>query len=168
MSNVDSNEYTGTSGIYVAAIPTKSDVEHISSLVKSLDAPFSLDKFNKEAHMTINYSRKKSVDVESIKFPDNGLVGLGFKLDYWLGHDEAGYVVLRVISKGASDLHEHVLSLGAEHSFSTYDSHMTICDSAATKDPDVITNWINKANDYLKTNSFIIHFDSFTISDCKQ
>lgn len=165
---INDHKYTHTSGMYVSINPTKPDMNMIKSIVARLNPPFSLDEFSEEAHMTIMYSRGEQPDVNQLEIPENNVIGLCVGVEYWAGHNNNGFIVLRLISKMASDLHDHILSIGAEHSFKTYDPHMTLVTHASDIDDKAVTTWVNKAHVYFKQHPLIVHFDTINIEDCKQ
>lgn len=156
--------YTGNSGIYVSVSPDDESKKYIREMVKSLNPPFPLDIFDDEAHMTIMYSRNECIDEDQLQFPES-IVALPLKFEYWDGHDNDGYLVLKMISKPASDLHQHILELGAEHSFDDYMPHMTIIHG--------IYNYKKEINDWLKTVNgkcmcHLVYFNKLTIDNCKK
>lgn len=164
---IDHTKFNGNSGVYVSAIPVDTDIVYIKNLVSKLDPDFSLDKFYDEAHMTIVYSRDSTISIKDINIDEKEFVGLCYKFEYWSGHDSSGYVVLRLFCKSASDVHNHILDIGAEHSFASYDPHITICDECSTNESDIL-KWIDKANTFIDKNQFVIRFNKINIEDCNQ
>lgn len=158
------NGYDGIGGIYVSVIPDNTSKTHIGEYVKSLSPPFPLDIFDDEAHMTVMYSRTAGIDVNKLEIPKD-IVALPLKFEYWDGHDGDGYLVLSMISKPASELHDHILSLGAEHSFEDYSPHMTIIHGISKYKKD-ITEWLEDANKNFKMN--LIHFNMLQYNKCKR
>lgn len=163
--NVIKTKYTGTSGIYTSATPSIESVSKIVALLESADYPFSLDKFKDEAHMTIMYCRNEAIDADSVSVEDE-IIALPLRFEHWNGHDNNGYIVLKCVSKPASDLHDHILGLGAEHSFSDYTPHITISTDVGTTD---VTELIEKLTTLVKSKPvFLVNFDTINIEDCKQ
>ena len=119
--HVESHKYTGTSGVYVSAIPSDKSVEAIFDLIHEVSPMHThlpiemLSEFIYEAHMTIMYSRNQTIDVDAFKVDDE-ILALAHEFDYWSGHDGDGYIVLKVKSAPASKLHDSILEQGAEHS----------------------------------------------------
>lgn len=156
--------YTGKSGIYVSVSPDDGSKNSIREIVKSFNPPFPLDIFDDDAHMTIMYSRHDYIDENKLQIPES-IVALTSKFEYWDGHDNDGYLVLKMISKPASDLHQHILELGAEHSFDDYMPHMTIIHGIYNYKKE-INEWLQKVNkeSILK----LVYFNKLTIDNCKQ
>lgn len=155
-------------GTYISAIPLRSDIEKMYELFSDLEVPFDLDTFMYEAHMTIVYSRSKSIDPTMVNQQDD-IIGIVVGLEFWDGHDGDGYAVIRIISDDSVRLHNHIVDIGAEHSFKDYNPHMTLCDKVnkLSNHADII-EWIASTNEYLKKNPFVIHFDVIRIEDCNQ
>lgn len=156
--------YTGNSGTYVSVSPDDESKKYIREMVKSLNPPFPLDIFDDEAHMTIMYSRHECIDEDQLQFPES-IVALPLKFEYWDGHDNDGYLVLKMISKPASDLNQHLLDLGAEHSFDDYTPHMTIIHGIYDY-KDKINTWLNSIKG--KLHSRLVYFNKITIDNCKK
>lgn len=162
------NSYGGSGGIYVSAIPTKESIDTIMGFLKSNGYPLSLDKFQEDAHMTIMYSKKASINTNEIIVPDS-IIALSLELDIWDGHDHDGYLVLKVTSNPAKELHDHLDTLGGEHSFKTYEPHISINSKLYSEsDPRTIKDWSMTVNGLLRNQPFLVRFDSLNIEDCKQ
>jgi len=160
---IENKGYYGVGGIYISVLPDNTSKSHIGEYVKSLLPPFPLDIFHDEAHMTVMYSKTSGIDVEQMVAPDE-IVALPIKFEYWDGHDRDGYLVLSMVSKPASDLHDHILSLGAEHNFDDYSPHMTIIHGIGKYKKEII-EWINKSNKNFKMD--LIHFNTLQYNRCK-
>lgn len=158
-------EYSGHSGVYVSVEPDATSKAQLVDLFTSLKPPFSLDEFKEEAHMTIMYSKSNEIDIGQLGDHPDDLLALSGKLEYWGGHDDSGYLVLHMISKPASDLHDHLVGIGATHSFRDYDPHMTIAHRVPL---ETLSRWIETTNEHLMSNKFIIKFDRLVVTDCKQ
>lgn len=156
--------YKGDSGIYVSVLPTDDSKNVIRETIKNLNPPFPLDMFDDNAHMTIMYSRDEHIDEDQLQLPDS-IIALPIKFEYWDGHDNDGYLVLKMISKPASELNEHIISLGAEHSFADYTPHMTIIHKIYDY-RDKINEWLEEANKNL--NSKLVYFNTAVIDNCKK
>lgn len=156
--------YNGESGVYVAVLPTQESKTQILNMIKDLNPPFPLKSFDDEAHMTVVYSRNEHIDSSKIIIPEE-IIALSIKFEYWDGHDKDGYLVLKMISEPAQKLHDHILMLGAEHSFKEYSPHMTIIHGISEYKSNII-KWINEINK--KFISKIIIFNTMTIDNCKR
>lgn len=158
---VFSTEYSSESGVYVAIMPTDDSKEQMNQFLTKLNPTFSLEKFNKKAHMSVVWSSEDTIDVSKLKIPDD-ISAMASEFVFWDGHDDSGYIVLKCICKGSSDLHEQLIGLGATHSFPDYVPHVTIVHNI---EKDQVTEWIKKANKSLSANRFLITFDTIKIED---
>lgn len=156
--------YTGNSGIYISVSPDEHSKDTIREMISKLNPPFPLDIFDDEAHMTIMYSRSETIDEDQLQTPDS-ITALPIKFEYWDGHDKDGYLVLKMVSEPASHFHQHLLDLGAEHSFDDYTPHMTII-HGVYKFRDKINEWLKSIEG--KYGSHLVYFNKLTIDNCKQ
>jgi hypothetical protein len=156
------NNYDGSSGVYVCALPNEESKNNFLNIIKSTNPPFELTYFNDEAHMTLVYSRDARLDVDGLVFP-NELFALPIKFEFWDGHDNDGYLVMSFISKPASDFHNKLLENGAKHSFDDYHPHMTIVHGI---NKNLVNDWIDNANKSFQ--STLVKFDTIKISNCKK
>lgn len=113
-----------SSGVYISVVPTKDSLKVIRLFSQSIDLPLS-DEELKEIHCTVMYSKvvpKRLPTLDSSKVYNARAI----KLDWWSGHDNDGYLVLRLSSPSLTVLHNEWKSAGCTFSFPTYDPHVTI------------------------------------------
>lgn len=125
-----STRYSGASGLYVQLSPTDGFAavyKAVSQQLESFDIP--LDP-REELHCTMMYSREvaphplqvaRLTEDSNIVFPAD-VTGV----DYWPGHDNSHYIVLKLESKSLQDRHRQWRRTGAKHSFPDFLAHITL------------------------------------------
>jgi hypothetical protein len=99
-----------------------------------------------ELHCTLMYSAKEAPhSIRVSKLLNEGpfqFKATPEKLEFWPGHDQVGYVVLKMSSRDLQARFNQYVDLGCEHSFPDYQAHMTIA-SHVTSKPKCLTE-LNK------------------------
>lgn len=162
------NNLTGNSGTYVSAKLSSKSTSKIIKFLEGTKPPFSLDYFVDEAHLTIMYSKELVISNTDLKV-DEDLISIPIKFEYWDGHDAKGYVVLKLVSNPATNLHKQLLDKGASHSFDVYSPHVTICKDVLDQDVDKqqALDWIQEVNKKINDIAILVSFDMINIEDCK-
>lgn len=115
--------WTGTKGAYVSVRPTAASTTLLSRIATQLGlTPSVSDVF--KYHCTVMWSEttpKVCAPNNCLKFSAK-LKGI----EYWLGHDSDGYVVVTLDSEDLDRRHAYWRSLGATHSFEDYSPHSTV------------------------------------------
>lgn len=161
------HKYTHSSGIYACGIPDESSRNAILQMVQLTNPPFSLEKFQAEAHMTLIYCRTESPLIPELDLSEP-LMALAHKFEFWPGHDDSGYVVLKCFSKPASVMHDAFIDAGACHGFSDYTPHISIAHRFDHSDMAKINDWLKRANAIMLHAPLLVKFDVVNVEDCKQ
>lgn len=115
--------WTGTKGAYVSVRPTAASATLLSRVATQLGlTPSVSDVF--KYHCTVMWSETTPKVCEPnncLKF-SSVLKGI----EYWLGHDSDGYIVVTLDSNDLIKRHDYWKSLGARHSFDEYVPHTTL------------------------------------------
>lgn len=125
-------DYSGKSGLYCSVIPVKG-FSSIFELVKEELEVEGISTYKyEELHTTVMYSREVAPHpIRALKLLDKGpyvFKGWSDKLAYWPGHNNKGYLVLKVNSRDLALRHEDYKDLGCVHSFPQYEAHISIAD----------------------------------------
>lgn len=109
-------------GLYSSVKPT---TESRDELDKFLDKCFGI-KCRDDVHATVMYSTK-SIDTNLAKqYSKNVYSAYPKEFQYWDGHDNSGYLVLKIDSDDLSQEHDRLVSHGCKPTFSPYSAHITI------------------------------------------
>jgi hypothetical protein len=115
---VVNNGYTGKSGIYVEALPTEESVDKILALCKKYGIPLDYDYF----HCTLMYSRYDALYQDF--FYEGIISALATRLVLLGPKKEC--LTLEVVGSNLNQIHKHLKSLGARHSYDVYTPHITL------------------------------------------
>jgi len=96
----------------------------MADMMETVGAPLTSAEMG-GLHCTVIYSRKTPVDLP-VPSPDTVVTACMDRFQFWPGHDNAGYVVVKLTNSTVFRLHEFYVQHGCEHSFPTYDPHMTV------------------------------------------
>lgn len=80
----------------------------------------------KDVHCTVMYSTKSIDNNIAKQFSKNLYNGYAKKFEYWDGHDNAGYLVLKLESDDLSSEHKRLKENGCKPTFDSYSPHITI------------------------------------------
>jgi hypothetical protein len=113
-----------SAGIYISVTPTAQSVAKIMAWAKALGLPLSASE-QEELHCTVIYSktvpsRLRPLDSEA-RYPAQ-VIGI----EYWDGHDAAGYIVLKMNSPALQNLNKIWIDDGCTSAFNPYQPHVTI------------------------------------------
>lgn len=111
-------------GTYVSIKPTETYAKLIAD--KFWYLPKTKACRWRDYHVTLMYSKTEIPEAEN--FQDEGLLFDAdiVQLDWFLGHDRAGYLIAVVDSKEIRARHNFWKSLGGKHSFPEYKPHLTL------------------------------------------
>lgn len=113
------------SGVYLSVVPDDSSRSKIVEIAKRIGYPLT-DSEISSIHVTVIYSKHR---------PDLSTVNLDHEaefyavltgVEWWPGHDNAGYLVLRIESPQLRALHREWLSYGCTSDYENYTIHMTL------------------------------------------
>lgn len=119
---------TTAKGVYLSVVPNEKALASLVELSASLGLPLSKAE-QEELHCTVVYSKAIPECIDSLSASlDPGaayevrIVGL----EWWGGHDNAGYVVLRLQSPALAELNREWLAAGCTSSHAGYNPHITL------------------------------------------
>ena len=169
--NINHDKYTGTNGTYVSITPTQESKRALADLIeRHHPGIFDLSKFVYQAHMTIVYSReyvmKLDPFIDGVQQVDF-MHGLPIKFEFWDGHDGDGYMVLKLVSKDATQLNKLAISAGAKHSFDDYTPHITIQDKL-NHAKNFNKSIVDEMNEHINQYASLLEFNKIIIDDIRK
>ncbi len=122
-------------GVYVSVIPTAKSVLLISKYASLIGMPLLL-KEQHELHCTVVYSKyvpkiRPSLDFQKVY--RSQITGV----NWWLGHDKAGYLVLLLKSPDLTGLYRQWYDSGCTSSFGDYTPHVTLKKDFGPRPPNL-------------------------------
>lgn len=160
----DNHKYTATKGVYACAKPKETDVRGILRAVELLGSPVDPDELRNRAHVTLVYSKHQDLSDKNATPDQQPLWATVSGVEYWDGHNGAGYVVIKLESPVFNDLNRFFIENGAKHSFDDYCAHMTLCAKAGPRTPEVLEFVRNLA--YM-LRGLRLTFDKVCVEDLK-
>ena len=162
--------FSGQNGLYASLTPVYGTRELWARLTDTFK------KFNvepepeDELHVTLMYSRESAPDVHHLmamhdQQPVHSLHAVPKNLEYWAGHDGAGYVVLHLDGEEIHSRHSQYKNIGCAHSFDDFTPHMTVVKDLA--DGPELQAAISEINEHLKTCAYKIVLGAEAVSDIK-
>lgn len=136
-------------GIFVKVIPTADCQADILDYFDDLSINDDIVLCD-DLHCTLLYSKDSKTNV---KIPyiskDDRFTAKAKELVYWPGHDDTGYIVLKLKSKDLQELNQKFrTSTGLKATFPDYQPHITLIHPVPNKeDLEEIVNEINKEID---------------------
>lgn len=79
-----------------------------------------------EMHVTLMYSKQTIPEAQNFVLPDRKFQGTFRQLEWWAGHDKAGYLVINIDSQDLQQRHRTWIAYGGRHSFRDYTPHLTL------------------------------------------
>ncbi len=122
-------------GVYVSVTPTLRSIFLISKYASLIGMPLLLNEQH-ELHCTVVYSKripKVFPKLDSQKIYKAQITGV----NWWLGHDKAGYLVLLLSSPGLTGLYRQWCDSGCTSSFGDYTPHVTLKKDFGPKPPNL-------------------------------
>ena len=167
--SIDFSGFSGDAGMYVKVVPVKNR-EHralTDLILKQLPCPVRPSEYLDDPHVTVIWSRlavkKREImgvcDVVGKRYPATAIGA-----SYWPGHDNVGYIVFNVKSIELVNLHEMLVMLGAQHSFYTYEPHVTIAARVGPLTPR-LRDWLESLNASLARKPMPLMLSSVSVSD---
>lgn len=167
--SIDFSKFSGKAGMYVKLIPIKGKEKRAVTdlILKQFPCPVRPAEYLDDAHITVIWSKHAVHKTEVLgvcnavcKRFDGRVVGA----TYWPGHDNIGYLVLNVKSDALVNLHDMLVKLGATHSFSTYEPHITIASRVGPL-TGALRDWLVRVNTALARKPMPLMFSSVSFSD---
>jgi hypothetical protein len=122
-----STRYSGLSGLYACVYPARGLRQYLEIVENHIPEVQIQD----ELHCTLMYSRNAQpsplIAAQLVNTGPSSFYAIPKCFDYWDGHDNEGYLVLRVESEALNKRHMEWRRAGARHSFPDYESHITMC-----------------------------------------
>lgn len=167
--SIDLSQFSGKAGMFVKLSPVEGKEKRaVTDLIqKKLPCPVSTTEFTDAAHATVILSKYSLLRSEVLSIRD--MVSLCcrskvFGAAYWPGHDNIGYLVLNVKSDELVNLHDMLVKLGAQHSFRTYEPHITIASSVGPL-TQALKDWLLAINASLARKPLPLMLSSLSFSD---
>ena len=161
---VSTDGHTTNGGTYSKAVPTDDSAQSLMRFILDSKPPFDPAELRDEAHVTLVYSKEKSIDLDKLKMNTINLSARVTGVEYWDGHNNTGYVVAKLASDTLPCLHQSLKDAGAQHSFPEYSPHMTIGAKVGAKTPEM-AEWVERANGLLKVSDLPMTFKSVVVED---
>lgn len=113
-------------GLYLSVVPDSRGLDFLAECGNALGLDLTAFDLS-ELHCTVVYSKAMPENVEALpldkaKVYSARLVGV----EWWPGHDDAGYCVARVQCPALVDLHNEWLGYGCSRGYEQYNPHMTL------------------------------------------
>lgn len=126
-----------SSGTYVSVKPTPSSAVLIEDRFNWIN-PQKASK-RSSYHVTLIYSDKKLIpEAENFVNPDTHYSAFITGIDWFLGHDKAGYLVANVSSIELNERHRFWVAMGGKHSYPDYKPHLTLATGVSRSDWNAI------------------------------
>ena len=122
-------------GVYVSVVPTAKSVLLISKYASLIGMPLLL-KEQQELHCTVVYSKHVPKVIPKLDFQKvyrTQITGV----NWWLGHDKAGYLVLLLKSPDLTGLYRQWYDSGCTSSFGEYTPHVTLKKDFGPRPPNL-------------------------------
>lgn len=152
--------YSGENGCYCAVQPNTLSLLRLIELCNDLGIVSDPRKF----HCTVMYSPEKAPkDLHSEYDMEASAQIVG--LQWWPGHNNAGYLSAELYSPKLEKHHNSLLDMGAEHTFSPYNPHVTLMKGVQlTGGLEARFHTLNRS---LLDNPIPVVFDISVVSDIK-
>lgn len=164
MERLEDKPYTGNNGFYSYTKPSSESIKHMRMVLKGW-----IDNPDEELHATIMYSSNTLEVKVANDMVSRGIIipAHGNMLDYFTGHDQAGYIVLRLNSAELNNLHNKWKSAGLEpKTFKFYKPHITLSKDVGPKN-SYLELRLEEINKKLILNPLFIQCDGEHIQDIK-
>lgn len=150
--------YTKTNGIYCALQPDTLSLLRLVDFCRELSIISDPRKF----HVTVCYSPTEIADIPADLDITARAYAVG--LDWWPGHDDKGYLCLKLESHDLHKHHQRLLACGAKHTFSPYVPHVTLMSGMH---PDQFPFNVEDMQERLRYNPILLEFNKCVVSDMK-
>ena len=149
--------YSGKQGLYSQVSVLPDSLEKIFDFVDKA----IFDRVDENLHSSVMSSEKALPLHKAKSHPEIVHDAKAVKLEWWSGHDNAGYLVLLLDSLSLKEEHDRLKKLGCIHSFPDYTPHITIMQNV-DKPPKMD---IKYANLLLRRNPIMIQLGNQIIED---
>ena len=169
VQSIDMTRLTGNGTTYACAVPTSETVSRLLRMVDGTLPPFDPAELRDEAHCTLVYSKQAGIDPVGLDVGPGqlSLSASMVRVEYWAGHNGAGYVVLKLASPDLSALHKRFLAAGAKHSFDDYVPHLTIGAKVGPKTLEM-EDWLKRINRTVSgADDSVLEFDAVRVEDIR-
>lgn len=164
---IDFTGFSEDAGMYSRLIPIGGKEKNaVTNLITSNPPPFKINEYFNDPHLTVIWSRiaLNRNDILSVCPRGRRYGAFVTGVTYWSGHNNVGYVVLNIDSSDIQELHELLIKLGAQHSFNSFEPHITVATGVGALNPE-IRNWMEVINERLWHRPLPIQMSSLSFSD---
>jgi hypothetical protein len=167
--SVNQNTYTGDKGVYSKVTFAEHDFNHreFQSLLRQYQCPVSLATFEEEPHVTVMYSKKPISPVAAALLHHRFRKPAVFQarvqgVQFWRGHDNSGYLSLKLESPKLRKLHQAFRDVGAQPTYRDYSPHMTLAAGFGQLTVD-LSKWMTDMNTELKQRNLVFTLGDLTV-----
>ncbi len=153
-------DITKSTGTYVQVIPD-SRLDILDLIV-----PNMVD----DLHLTLLYADKSPIKPEYYDLcdPDLKFSGIFEELEYWSGHDNVGYLVMKINSPELMKRHRYWVEHVGNHSFKDYSPHITLVTPVDyNEQTKALISEFNKFIDSPDTDTIVVWFSKESIEPLK-
>ena len=163
ISTKSNSKYTATSGLYSSVYLLPNSKKKLNDFcIRSKLGPLSDD-----VHCTVMYSTVAIAPKFATKFSKTSYSTKASKVTWWAGHDNAGYIVLKLVSGPLSEEHTRLQKAGCHPTFTPYEPHVTLISPKTFENSVQPISFCMYANELLKREPLILVFGNQQVEDLK-
>lgn len=134
-------------GFYSAVTPNSKSIKILKEVCEQLNV-----ELTKDVHCSVMYSTTCVDSAQARKFSKQKYVAFLDHIEFWDGHDHAGYLVLKLKSDDLVEEHNRLKQLGCKYTFDKYTPHITLVTPYKLKDKNIL----KEVNDNLKHRKIVL------------
>ena len=115
-------KYSGTSGLYCHVDPDNASKIKLAKFCNAAN----IGELPKDVHCTVMYSSTPIAEKVARRFSKEQYGARAHKVVWWPGHDNAGYVVLRLGCADLTNEHNRLKIAGCTPTFPVYEAHIAL------------------------------------------
>jgi hypothetical protein len=123
LEKLDNDTRIKDEGLYSSVEPNDETKEKLNKFLSERVGGLKLPD---DAHATVMYSTKAIDQNLAKQYSRTEYHAFSKKFEFWAGHDNAGYLVLKLESDHLGQEHERLKSHGCKPTFDQYSPHITI------------------------------------------
>lgn len=116
--------FSGVNGCFAYVTPDIETIRFVTDRMEDVGSPLSAEQMN-DLHCTVMYSRVTPSGDPTV-VSDKVYTAIPQHVEFWPGHDKAGYLVLKMESPELSALNKFYRGQGCVPTFDVYQCHMTL------------------------------------------
>lgn len=165
-------DYTGQNGMYMMVKPqvyNEGFQALCSFITEKFPCPVPPSELVENPHITLMWSEKALEEPAILSLRDSlpeFFEARSKYVEFWPGHDEAGYLTLQLDSPSLSQYHVNISELGAKHSFDEFNPHLTIAKNIGTLTTE-LEKWMVKINNILSLKPLTFNLSDLHLADLK-